>query len=129
MKKNKEKKKEENVVIKHDVSHRFVKKFTPEEIEEKNKNLSDLLMEKFKYGQSILQAKESIKSADSKLNEISREIARGGETVWEDCEVRAYRDTNIKEYYFQGELVDTEEADEDDFQLEIDQEEEEQEED
>lgn len=105
-------------IIKNE-NYGFTRKFSERELESKKEELSGKLMEKYEQEQAIIQAKEKIKAIDRNLNRLGDLIREGGEKVWEECEVKIYRDTMKKEYYFDDELVGTEEAEEEDFQLEI----------
>lgn len=117
----KKKVKQENVITKT-VQHSFRRKFNEKELKERQNVLSELLMLKFNEEQKIILAKEAIKATERKLTEAGEEVSSGGEDMnWEECEVKIYRDTNIKEFYYEGVLVDTMDADEEDFQLEIDE--------
>ncbi len=117
-----ETKKEENVIIKTE-HQRVLIKFKPEELEEKTTQLQGLLMEKFKSENLIETCKISIKDFDQKLKKVQEELTLGGIKTYEECEVRIYRDIMKKHFYFEGVLVDEEDAYEDDFQLEIEEEE------
>lgn len=117
----KKKAKQDNVIEKTE-QHSFTKKFSEQEISEKRASLSELLMEKFNEEQKIVSAKEAIKNGERKLKEVSKEVTDGGEWMsWTECEVKIYRDTNKKEYYYEGVLVDEVQAEEEDFQLEIEE--------
>lgn len=63
--------------------------------------------------------KEKIKFNGNENKNIHTELERGGERMHEECEVKIYRDRNEKDYYYKGNLVGTEPADEEDFQTEI----------
>jgi len=116
---------QDNVITKTE-QHSFTLKFSEDQLKAKQIELQNKLFEKYNLEQEILEAKEKIKTVDRDLKNLHDEIKEGGEHMsWEDCEVKIYRDTNKKEFYYEGVLVDTLEAEEEDFQLEIEETEEE----
>lgn len=100
----------------------FTKKFKDSDIAEKQKNLSEQLMQKYNLERQIISSKNQIKSIEQNITSIGKELKDGGERMtYEECDVKIYRKTNKKEYFYENELVGEKEAEEEDFQLEIDE--------
>ena len=114
------KKKKDDMIEKKEF-YSFTKKFSDRELKQTQNELSEKLMEKYNHEQTIVRAKEAIKAGERELKNLSDQIQDGGVDEYEECEVKIYRSTNKKEYYHEGELVGEEEAEEEDFQMEIDQ--------
>lgn len=115
------KKKKNDDVIEKKEHYSFTKKFTDRELKAKQTELSEKLMEKYNHEQIIVRAKDAIKAGEREPKNLSDEIQEGGVDEYEECDVKICRSTNKKEYYYEGELVGEEEAEEEDFQLEIEQ--------
>lgn len=116
-------KKKPDVITKNESEHILVK-FKPEELKEKQNALSEMLMQKFELENLIIQSKTQIKEIEKGTKELKELITCGGEWRYEDCEVKIYPKTMVKEIYYNGELVKTEKAQDWELQLEIDEEEE-----
>ena len=114
-------KKDTNIIRKKEQEN-ITTKFSPAELAAKEKEFSLLCVEKAKAESKINSLKEAIKSGNYKLNSLAKELEAGGESGWEECDVEINIKDRTKKYFFEGELVKEEEAVEADFQLEIDEE-------
>ena len=114
-------KKDSNIIRKKEQEN-ITTKFSPAKLAAKEKEFSLLCVEKAKAESKINSLKEAIKSGNYKLNSLAKELEAGGESGWEECDVEINIKDRTKKYFFEGELVKEEEADESDFQLEIDEE-------
>ena len=118
MTKKKSKSKEENIIKKTEHSS-FLKKFTADELIEKEKQFAILCVEKSKSESKIEKLKSEIKTGSAKIKQLASDLDSTGVTVWDECDVEINVSEMKKRYYFEGELVDEEDADESDLQLEI----------
>jgi hypothetical protein len=108
-------------IIRKKERNRVVIKFTPEKLNELENQLTQLLKEKFKNEQAILQAKECIKDLERKTRNLSELFKDGGESENVVCDVEIYPAEKLKKYFYNGELVETEEMSEYDLQMEIEE--------
>ena len=112
-----------NFIVKKDHDH-IVIKFTEEDLQKQLNDLSLVLMQKHQAECLIEKSKKDVKDLHQKAGKIQEKIQAGGVRSYEEVELRIYPDTMIKETYYKGTLVNTEDADKCDLQTEIEEEEE-----
>lgn len=108
-------------VIKKKEDHSFTKKYSVNELAEKENEFSKACADKVKKENLIEKLKGEIKDEQHKLKRLASDIEDGGEDAYEECDVEIIISEMKKNYYYEGELVDSEEADDSDLQLEIEE--------
>lgn len=112
-------KKKTNEVLKKKEHFSFTKKFTPKQLVEKEKEFSILCVEKSKKESLIEKYKDEVKNSQSLIRRLSSVIEDGGVDEYEECDVEVHVGEMKKKYFYEGELVGEEDADENDLQTEI----------
>lgn len=113
--------KEEPVIVKENYTLKY--DFTPDEIRAKAKSLAIACSDKSNLEDQKKEMTSSFKykidGKDAEINSLSTQISNGYEMRSVKCDVKKIFKQGIKEYYYEGELVETRKMLESDYQLEI----------
>lgn len=110
------------VIRKKERTHILIN-FTTKELAERNRQFSDLCVEKSKKEAAFEKLKGEIKEYKQRVSELAWDLEAGGITSLETCDVEIDPSTMKKKYFFGGQLVLEEDAGESDLQTEIQDEE------
>lgn len=117
-------------IIRRKEMNRIELPYSAEQMQEFENELDKYLKDRFKAEQKILEAKEDLKTTNGYLESVGKKIRTGTYPERVECDVEIRVDEKKKLYFYEGNLVETEEMDDYEVQLEIEdqQENEEQEE-
>lgn len=103
----------------------FTKKFSEKELKAKQNEFQQLCVERYKKEEEVklktAELKNELNTIVRSASFLSGQIADGGIHEYDECEVEIDTIKMTKKYYFDGQLVGEEEADESDLQLEIEE--------
>lgn len=92
-------------------------KFTQDQLTEITKDLNELLKERFDAETQITKSKARLKEIQQELNGISEKISKGGHSQNVECDIEIDLEKKEKRYYYNGELLESETEQLDDYEI------------